>query len=148
MMLISSCLAGESVRYDGAHCLEQPLRKLVEEGKAVMACPEVMGGLSIPREPAEIIGGDGRDVLTGKAKVVTKSGKDVTEQFISGAYRMLEKAQQVKATAVVLKENSPSCGSHMIYNGEFTGKKMAGDGVTAALLKQYGFRVISEMDTI
>ncbi|WP_100403677.1 DUF523 domain-containing protein [Bacillus sp. FJAT-42315] len=148
MILISSCLAGEAVRYDGAHCLHQSLKKLLEEGKAVMACPEVMGGLSIPREPAEIIGGDGGDVLAGQAKVVTKSGKDVTEEFINGAYRMLEKAQQVNATVVVLKENSPSCGSHMIYNGEFAGKKIAGDGVTAALLKQHGFRVVSEIDTI
>ncbi|WP_338752933.1 DUF523 domain-containing protein [Bacillus sp. FJAT-52991] len=148
MILISSCLAGEAVRYDGAHCLDQPLKKLIEEGKAVMACPEVMGGLPIPREPAEIIGGDGQDVLEGKAQVVTKSGKDVTDMFIKGAYRMLEKAKEVQANVVILKENSPSCGSSMIYNGEFSGKKIAGNGVTAALLKQHGFRVISETDTI
>lgn len=144
MILVSSCLAGLKVRYNGTHCLDEKVAKLIEEKKAVAVCPEVLGGLSTPREPAEIIGGDGNDVLDGKAKVVTENGKDVTEHFLRGAYATLEIAKKVGATLVVLKENSPSCGSTMVYSGEFNGQKIAGDGVTSALLKRNGFKVISE----
>ncbi|UUZ80759.1 DUF523 domain-containing protein [Paenibacillus sp. P26] len=144
MILVSSCLAGMEVRYNGSHCLHSKINQLVEENKAVTVCPELMGGLSIPREPAEIVGGDGYDVLDGHATVIEKSGKDVTELYIKGAYAALEKAGEVKATLVVLKENSPSCGSSAIYNGQFAGSKMAGSGVTSALLKRNGFKVISE----
>lgn len=148
MILVSSCLAGLKVRYNGTHCLDEKVAKLIEENKAVTVCPEVLGGLATPREPAEIIGGDGEDVLDGKAKVMTKSGKDVTEAFLKGAYATLEIAKKVNATLVVLKENSPSCGSTMIYNGEFNGNKIEGNGVTASLLKRNGFKVISEEEFI
>ena len=117
---------------------------MVEENKAITICPELLGGFSTPREPAEIIGGNGEDVLDGNAKVVDKSGKDVTQLYIKGAYSTLEQAIELNATLVVLKENSPSCGSSTIYNGEFTGKKIMGMGVTSALLKRNGFKVISE----
>jgi uncharacterized protein YbbK (DUF523 family) len=144
MILVSSCLAGLEVRYNGTHSLNIKLRKLVEENKAITICPELLGGFSTPREPAEIIGGDGEDVLDGKAKVIEKSGRDVTEIYLKGAYATLEKAKKINATIVVLKENSPSCGSLMIYNGEFKGKKIIGNGVTSALLKRNGLQVISE----
>lgn len=144
MILVSSCLAGLEVRYNGTHSLDNRISKLVEENKAVTICPELLGGFSTPREPAEIVGGDGEDVLDGKAKVVEKSGKDVTELYIKGAYATLEKAKKINATIVVLKENSPSCGSSMIYNGEFKGKKIVGNGVTSALFKRNGLQVISE----
>lgn len=144
MILVSSCLAGLEVRYNGTHSLENKIRKLVDEKKAVTVCPELLGGFLTPREPAEVTGGDGADVLDGMAKVVEKSGKDVTELYIKGAYAALEQALKLNATIVVLKENSPSCGSSLIYNGEFNGKKRAGDGVASALLKRNGFTVISE----
>ncbi|MDQ1143804.1 uncharacterized protein YbbK (DUF523 family) [Bacillus sp. SORGH_AS 510] len=144
MILVSSCLAGLDVRYNGTNCLNDKISKLVEENKAITICPELLGGFSTPREPAEIIGGNGEDVLDGNAKVVDQSGKDVTQQYIKGAYSTLEKAIELQATLVVLKENSPSCGSSTIYNGEFTGKKMTGMGVTTALLKRNGLKVISE----
>jgi uncharacterized protein YbbK (DUF523 family) len=144
MILVSSCLAGLKVRYNGTHSLNNEITKLVEENKAITICPELLGGFSTPREPAEIIGGNGEDVLDGKAKVIEKSGKDVTELYIKGAYATLEKALEINATIVVLKENSPSCGSLKIYNGEFIGKKNEGMGVTSALLKRNGLRVISE----
>ncbi|WP_088835218.1 DUF523 domain-containing protein [Paenibacillus tyrfis] len=144
MILVSSCLAGLEVRYNGTHCLNEKINKLVEENKAITICPELLGGLSTPREPAEIVGGDGDDVLDGNAKVIEKSGKDVTEFYIKGAYVTLEKAREINATIVVLKENSPSCGSSMIYNGQFVGHKVAGNGVTSALLKRNGLQVISE----
>ncbi|MDM5339582.1 DUF523 domain-containing protein [Fictibacillus enclensis] len=144
MILVSSCLAGLEVRYNGTHSLDNRISKLVGENKAVTICPEMLGGFSTPREPAEIVGGDGEDVLDGKAKVVEKSGNDVTELYIKGAYATLEKAKKMDATLVVLKENSPSCGSSMIYNGEFKGNKIVGNGVTSALLKRNGLQVISE----
>lgn len=144
VIVVSSCLAGLKVRYDGGHCLDDKIGRLVKEKKAITVCPEVLGGLPTPRVPAEIVGGDGEDVLDGKARVINESGEDVTEFFIKGAYAALEKVKQVNATLVILKENSPSCGSSMIYNGEFTGEKIAGNGVTAALLKRNGIKVVSE----
>jgi uncharacterized protein YbbK (DUF523 family) len=144
MILVSACLAGLEVRYDGGHCLTDKVRRLVEKGQAVTVCPEVLGGLSTPREPAEIIGGNGEDVLDGKAKVIDIKGNDVTENFIKGAYAALKKAKELHATLVVLKENSPSCGSSMIYDGSFEGRKTDGFGVTAALLRRHHIQVISD----
>ncbi|TYR81407.1 DUF523 domain-containing protein [Priestia megaterium] len=144
MILVSSCLAGLEVRYNGTHSLDHTIRKLLEEKQAVAVCPELLGGFSTPREPAEIVGGNGEDVLDGKAAVVEKSGSNVTELYIKGAYATLQKAKEVNATAVVLKEYSPSCGSSMIYNGEFTGKTTIGNGVTTALLRRNGIQVLSE----
>lgn len=146
MILVSSCLAGFEVRYNGTHCLHDEILKLVENKEAITVCPELLGGFATPREPAEILGGTGEDVLDGKAKVVEASGRDVSELYIEGAYRTLEIAKQVKATAVVLKENSPSCGSSAIYNGDFSGTKIQGNGVTSALLKRNGLKVFSEED--
>jgi uncharacterized protein YbbK (DUF523 family) len=103
-----------------------------------------MGGFSTPREPAEIMGGSGREVLEGQARVVDRTGKDVTAMYVEGAYAALDKARSLAATLVVLKENSPSCGSSMIYNGEFAGVKIPGEGVTSALLRLHRIEVISE----
>ncbi len=97
-----------------------------------------------PRPPAEIVDGTGEDVLNGKAKVVESSGNDVSEMYIKGAYEALNIAKEINATLIVLKENSPSCGSAAIYNGSFENRKIAGNGVTSALLKKEGFKVISE----
>jgi len=144
MLLVSSCLAGLEVRYNGTHSLNQKIQELVREGKAMMVCPELLGGLSTPREPAEISGGDGEDVLNGTARVRVESGRDVTDAFVEGAYETLRIAKELNATKVVLKQNSPSCGSTHIYNGEFANEKIAGYGVTAALLIRNGIQVFSE----
>jgi uncharacterized protein YbbK (DUF523 family) len=144
MIIVSSCLAGLEVRYNGTHSLDHKISKLIEENKAIPVCPELLGGFLTPREPAEIVGGNGEDVLDGKAKVVEKSGRDVTELYIKGAYATLKKVKEVHANVIVLKEYSPSCGSAMIYNGEFKSKKIVGNGVTTALLKRNGLQVISE----
>jgi uncharacterized protein YbbK (DUF523 family) len=144
MILVSSCLAGLEVRYNGTHCLDKKISQLIEEKKAISVCPELLGGFLTPREPAEIVGGNGEDVLDGKAKVVEKSGADVTKMYVKGAYATLRIAQEMNAKVVVLKEYSPSCGSSMIYNGEFKGTKIVGDGVTSALLKRNGIQVVSE----
>ncbi|WP_155590454.1 DUF523 domain-containing protein [Lysinibacillus cavernae] len=144
MILISACLAGLNVRYNGTSSLDERIQKLVLENKAITICPELMGGFSTPREPAEIVGGDGEDVLDGKATVVEMSGRNVTELYLKGAYATLQKALEVGATRVVLKEYSPSCGSVMVHNGEFNGTKLVGAGVTTALLKRNNIAVFSE----
>jgi uncharacterized protein YbbK (DUF523 family) len=144
MIIVSSCLAGMKVRYNGTDCLDQGIRHLLDSNQAVAVCPELMGGFSTPREPAEIMGGSGREVLEGQARVVDRTGKDVTAMYVEGAYAALDKARSLAATLVVLKENSPSCGSSMIYNGEFAGVKIPGEGVTSALLRLHRIEVISE----
>nr|MDH3097996.1 DUF523 domain-containing protein [Bacillus velezensis] len=144
MILVSSCLGGIECRYNGSHAASEKIRRLVEEKKAVMVCPELLGGFTTPREPAEIIGGTGEDVLNGTAKIVTASGEDVTALYMDGAEKTLAYAKEIGAATVILKENSPSCGSGFIYDGTFSGKKILGDGITSALLKRAGRRVLSE----
>ncbi|MGG1637120.1 DUF523 domain-containing protein [Paenibacillus sp. NRS-1760] len=144
MILVSSCLAGYEVRYNATHSVNEIIQQLVQQKKAVAVCPELLGGFSTPRESAEIVGGDGDDVLNGTARVVEKSGRDVTAMYVEGAHITLKKAKEVNAEVIVLKEYSPSCGSAMIYNGEFKSNKRTGNGVTTALLRRNGIRVISE----
>lgn len=146
MIVVSSCLAGLPVRYNGTDSLHEEIRRLVSEEKALALCPELLGGFVTPREPAEIVGGDGYDVLDGRAKVLEKSGQDVTAQYITGAQRTLQIVKEVQAKAVILKENSPSCGSALIYDGQFHNQRLAGCGVTTALLRRHGIEVISEAD--
>lgn len=146
MILVSACMAGIPTRYDGKSKTVRKIEKLVEDGKAMLVCPEQLGGLPTPREPAEIRGGNGEDVLSGNAKVINHKGEDVTEAFIQGAKQTLKIAKKVGATKVILKEHSPSCGSSFIYSGKFDGVKKEGMGVTAALLRQNGIEVLSEED--
>lgn len=142
--LISACLVGENVRYDGKNCETHPLKQLVLAKQAVIICPEIAGGLSTPRLAAEIVGGDGLDVLNGHAQVIDQAGHDQRAAFIEGAYQALRLAQHFQVTHVVLKANSPSCGTQQIYDGRFSGTRIAGQGVTAALLTQHGFSVMDE----
>lgn len=146
MILISSCLIGEYVRYDGGTQGDTRLIELINEDKAIHACPELLGGLNVPREPAEIIGGDGFDVLDGQAKVVTTGNKDVTAAFVKGAEATLKILLTENIDTVILKANSPSCGNNQIYDGTFSGTKKQGVGVTTALLIRNGIKVLSEQD--
>lgn len=143
-LLVSACLAGLRVRYNGLDSLDSRIAHLVATKQAVTVCPEVLGGLAIPRESAEIIGGSGEDVLDGRARVVNMGGEDVSVAFVQGAYETLGIALKIQAVAVVLKQSSPSCGSRMIYDGTFCGSKIAGNGVTAALLRRKGIQVFGE----
>lgn len=144
MKIVSACLMGCECRYDQKDNLVSEIKQLVKDGKAIPVCPEQLGGLPTPRNPAEIVGGDGFDVLDGKAAVIDNQGNDVTEQFLQGARQALHMAQALCATEAILKERSPSCGSGMIYNGTFSGTKQKGVGVTAALLIRHGLSVRSE----
>ncbi len=144
MILVSACLVGCRCRYDQGSKPHDPVIALIREGKAVPVCPEQMGGLPTPRLPAEIVGGDGDDVLEGRARVVNAAGEDVTEQFLAGAREALRMAEAAGATVAILKERSPSCGSAAIYDGTFRGAVRPGRGVTAALLRRHGIEVFSE----
>lgn len=146
MILVSSCLAGNPVRYNGTSCLDSTIQRLIDEKKAIPICPELLGGFVTPREPAEIVGGNGLDVLVGTAKVIERSGNDVTELYLIGAKKTLEIAKEMNVKYVVLKEYSPSCGGKEIYNGAFIGEKIDGMGVTTALLESNGIKVISELE--
>lgn len=144
MIIVSSCLMGCCCRYDEKDNLKPEIAKLVQEGKGIPICPEQAGGLSTPRPPAEIVGGNGFDVLDGKARVIDINGKDVTQQFIKGARETLKMAQLVGASSAILKQRSPSCGSKEIYDGSFSHKPIPGMGVTAALLMRNGINVLDE----
>lgn len=143
MVAVSWCLCGRECRYDGTAKPDVQAAALAEKG-AVCICPELLGGLSIPREPAEIVGGDGYDVLDGRAKVMSVGGKDVTAEYIAGAEEALRLCRENRVTHALLKANSPSCGCGCIYDGSFTGNKKVGDGVTAALFKRHGIAVRTE----
>jgi len=146
LVLVSACLAGCECRFDGSANPDSEVARLVDEGRAVLVCPEEDGGLATPRPPAEIVGGDGHDVIAGRARVMTRSGADVTDAYVAGAYRALEAAREAGATRAILKARSPSCGTGVIYDGTFTRTRIEGDGVTAALLRSEGIEVVTDED--
>lgn len=141
--IISACLLGIRCRYDGGDSRNETAIKQKETSELIPVCPEEAGGLSTPRPPAEIVDGDGNDVLDGKAKVITVDGTDVTEAYLKGAHHALQVAQSHGATHVILKARSPSCGCGDIYDGTFSGTLTSGDGVTTALLKRHGITITS-----
>ncbi len=145
-ILISACLIGREVRYDGqASTVEDGwIARWQRQGRLVAVCPEVAGGLSVPRPAAEIEGGDGTAVLEGQARLKTENGDDVTDAFIAGARHALAVARREEIRLAILKARSPSCGSSQIYDGSFTGQKRRGSGVTAALLRRVGITVFHE----
>jgi uncharacterized protein YbbK (DUF523 family) len=146
-ILVSRCLLGHRVRYDGgANGPFDQLQMWLDEGRVVPLCPEVAGGLPTPRAAAEIPGGQGTQVLDGEASVMTTEGEDVSAQFLSGAYQALELVQKHGIRIAILKANSPSCGNLLTYDGTFSGVKVSGEGVTAALLKRHGVQVFSELE--
>ena len=141
MIVVSACMAGKPCRYDGK-CKPIPeVVTLVQRGEAKVACPECLGGLPIPRVPSEIVGGDGADVICGRARVLAQDGRDVTQAYVLGAQRTVAFCRKHGATEVWLKAKSPSCGVGRIYDGTFTRTLRPGDGVTAAALKAAGIPV-------
>jgi uncharacterized protein YbbK (DUF523 family) len=145
-VLVSACLLGDLVRYNGAALIleDQTLTQWRKEGRLVSICPEVAGGLPVPRPRAEIVRGDGHTVLNGRSSVISITGQDVTRFFLTGAQKALELARAYIIRLAVFKEGSPSCGSGYIYDGSFSGIKKPGNGVAAALLDKNGVRVFSE----
>jgi len=143
-VLVSACLLGKGCRFDGGHCRHEGVLCLVQDQVVIPVCPEALGGLARPRPPAEIRGGDGNAVLAGRARVVDRTGRDVTAAFVKGARAALTLARKHGAVKAILKERSPSCGTHEIHDGTFGGRPVAGPGVAAALLAGSGVRVTSE----
>ena len=146
-VLVSACLLGQPVRYDGRSSGHPDLlQRWQGEGRVVPLCPEVAGGLPTPRPPAEIPGGQGGEVLDGTAVVVTVIGEDVSAAFLAGARQALALARKHGIRVAVLKAGSPSCGNRLTYDGTFSGVKVPGEGVTAALLRREGVLVFSELE--
>lgn len=135
-IIVSACLLGINSRYCGGGCLNEKVASLIGTHDIIPVCPEQLGGLPTPREPDEI-----RD-----SRVFEKNGKENTEKFQKGAEETLRLARLLNADMAILKQNSPSCGSSIIYDGTFSGKKIPGSGITASLLIKNGISVISEED--
>ncbi|MFQ6371903.1 DUF523 domain-containing protein [Shewanella sp. YIC-542] len=136
-ILVSACLMGRKVRYDGKDNLLQDARMAHWQagGYLISFCPEVAGGLAIPRTPAERMG----------ARIITRDGQDVTGAFERGARLARQLAQQQQVVMAILKARSPSCGVGQIYDGSFSGQLVAGDGLTAVALREMGIAVFSEL---
>ena len=137
-MVVSACLLGSPVRYDGRDKKsDHPvLQRWLEEGRIVSVCPEMLGGLPTPRPTSEIV--------AGTRRVTTPAGQDVTGAFDTGARIAAEQAGAHHIRVAILKEGSPSCGSSYVYDGTFTRTRVAGEGVTAGLLRERGLAVFSE----
>lgn len=135
-ILVSHCFLGEPCRYDGASRLDKQVLALHRAGhNLIPVCPEVLGGLDVPRSPAE---------LQPDGRVLTRDGEDVTAAYRAGAERALELAREHGCTAAVLKARSPSCGSGEVYDGTFSHTVTPGWGVTARLLADNGIEVMDE----
>lgn len=137
-VLVSACLLGENCKYSGGNNLDPRVAEWLKKGghEAVPVCPEMLGGLPVPRTPAEIVDG----------VVRTKDGRSVDAEFRRGAALALETALREGAQAAVLQPRSPSCGARQVYDGTFSGRKVPGMGVFARLLAENGFRVLEPED--
>ena len=136
-ILVSQCLyGGEPVRYDGKSKAETDPRflKWKEEGRLIPVCPEVFGGLPTPRADAQRVGD----------KVIARTGKDVTFEYMKGAHEAVRLAKEYGVLCAVMKEKSPSCGSNKIYDGTFEGNLIDGQGTAVELLRKEGVQVFSE----
>lgn len=137
MKIVSACLAGVHCRYNGESKEVEKVKKLIEEGEAIPVCPEQLGGLPTPREPAE---------QQEDGRILTKSGADVTEEFFSGAIEATRIAKSCGAKEAILKSKSPSCGCGKIPDGSFNSTLKEGEGVFCQLLKENGLDVKTEED--
>lgn len=138
-VLVSACLLGQPVRYDGKDKRVDSgvLARWVAEGRVVPVCPEVAGGLPVPRPPAE---------LQPDGRILDVNGRDVTAEFDAGAAHAVALAREHGITVAVLKEGSPSCGASLVGDGTFSGTKVPGAGATAKALRAIGVRVFSELE--
>ncbi len=132
--MVSACLLGDNVKYNGGNNYNQELIDFLQKHEIYKVCPEVMGGLLIPRIPAEI-----KD-----DRVFNEKGKDVTNEYTKGALKVLEIAEKNNIKVAILKERSPSCGSNEIYDGTFNHQVINGEGITTKLLKENEIIVLSE----
>ena len=137
MILVSACLAGINCKYSGDNNYNQKIFELVKKGEAIPICPEQLGGLKTPRNPAEI------KVIDGEKHVFDDQNNDVTDNFKSGAKEVLEFAKKLNIKKAILQARSPSCGIGKVYSGNFDRKLIDGNGILAELLLENGIEVIS-----
>jgi len=142
--IISACLIGENCKYNGGNNLNERIRAIYKKTDSVAVCPEVLGGLGVPRARTELCKGAGDSVICGEAKVINEEHIDVTDALCTGSQRTLATAIENGITHAILKARSPSCGCGTVYDGSFTGSLQHGDGVCTALLKQNGFTILTE----
>lgn len=135
-VLVSACLLGVNCKYNGENNENAKVLKYVENKEVIPVCPEIMGGLSTPRDPSERVG----------EKVLSNKGKDVTENYQRGATETVNLAKKLNVKKAILKARSPSCGNKEIYDGTFSKTKTKRDGVTAEMLKKNGIIVLTEED--
>lgn len=133
---VSACLLGENCKYNGKNNRNEKLMSFLEGKEYIPICPEVLGGLSIPRDPAEIVG----------ERVVTKAGKDVTSEYHKGAELALELLKKEKVQTVILQSRSPSCGVKQVYDGSFQKKLLNSSGIAAIMFQQNGIQTIDVED--
>ena len=136
MKLCSACLLGIECAWNGKSKYNEKIAELAKTEILIPICPEQLGGLTTPRDPAEIKG----------EKIFTKKGQEVTEQFIKGAEETLRIAKLLNCKEAILKQKSPSCGCGIIHDGTFSKTLVDGDGITTKILKLNGIKVISEDD--
>lgn len=135
-ILVSACLLGKDCKYNGKNNYKQEVIGFCQGKDCIPICPEELGGLPTPREPSEIIGD----------RVVSSSGRDVTEEFKRGARRSLKLALEHGAQVAILKNRSPSCGCGEVYDGSFAKALRPGNGITSQLFLENGISVYSESD--
>ena len=131
-IMVSACLLGENCKYSGGNNRDENVLRFIDGHEVIPVCPEAMGGLPTPRPPAEIVRGE----------VINREGKSVDAQYRRGAQMALEIARREKIDLAILQSRSPSCGVKEIYDGTFSGKRIPGQGVTARLLSEHGFKLI------
>ena len=133
-IMVSACLLGDNVKYDGSNNYNQELVDFLKNHEVIKVCPESLGGLPTPRVPSEIL----------HDKVIDEEGTDVTKEFTEGALKVLEIAKENDVKVAILKRNSPSCGFNSIYDGTFTHTVTNGHGITAKLLSENGIKILNE----
>lgn len=144
-ILISGCLAGLRVRYNGVALPHPWLEDLTKRAVLFPCCPEILGGLGVPRSPCRFVGGDGRAVLKGQARVFDNQGIDRTGAFLRGAEEVLHQCRLVQPDLIIFKERGQSCGLHSV---DIEGRKQLGCGVATAVLEFLGIPIIAEEDPL
>ena len=142
MIFVSACLAGINCKYSGGNSFNQKIFDMVKEGNAIPICPEQLGGLETPRNPAEI------RIIDGVQHVIDNKGNDLTKQFEKGAKEVIEFAKQLGVKSFILQPRSPSCGIGKIYSGNFDGKLVTGNGILVELCKKNGIEAINCEDIV
>lgn len=135
-IIVSACLLGENCKYDSGNNRNESLLEMLTGHEVIPVCPEVAGGLPVPRVPVEIVNG----------RAINRNGEDVDETFRKGAEKTIETAEKEKPDLIILQSRSPSCGVNEIYDGTFSGKKIPGHGIFAGMAISAGYQVIDVED--